>query len=264
MRYPKPRNGLAVSGLRHRARSSPLALRPAERRCPRRRDQYAKAGRFGRRRGVMDWIKGKVMIWAMNRAGAGVPSPNRIMLLRDADGDGVAETKSVFLEGLNSPFGMALIGDKLYVADTDALLQFDYQDGATEIAGAGDQGCRAAGGAHQLSLDEEPCRRARRVAPLCGHRLQQQCGRERARLGKGPRADPGDRSGDWRGSALRHRLAQSGRARLRAANRRAVGGGERAGRVGLRSRARLSHLGARTARSTAGRSAIGASMSTIG
>ncbi len=87
--------------------------------------------------GVMDWIKGKVMIWAMNRAGAGVPSPNRIMLLRDADGDGVAETTSVFLKGLNSPFGMALIGDKLYVADTDALLRFDYQDGATEIAGQG-------------------------------------------------------------------------------------------------------------------------------
>jgi len=87
--------------------------------------------------GVMDWIKGKVMIWAMNRAGAGVPSPNRIMLLRDADGDGVAETTSVFLKGLNSPFGMALIGDKLYVADTDALLRFDYQDGATEIAGEG-------------------------------------------------------------------------------------------------------------------------------
>jgi glucose/arabinose dehydrogenase len=80
-------------------------------------------------------IKGMVMGWMMKRAGAGVPSPNRIMLLRDADGDGVAETKSVFLKDLNSPFGMALIGDKLYVADSDALLSFDYKDGATEIAG---------------------------------------------------------------------------------------------------------------------------------
>ena len=62
-----------------------------------------------------------------------VPSPNRIVLLRDADGDGVAETRSNFLEGLNSPFGLALIGDKLYVADSDALLRFDYSDGATEI-----------------------------------------------------------------------------------------------------------------------------------
>jgi glucose/arabinose dehydrogenase len=73
----------------------------------------------------------------MSFAGAGVPSPNRIMLLRDADGDGVAEAKSVFLEGLNSPFGMALVADKLYVADTDAVLRFDYTDGATKIAGQG-------------------------------------------------------------------------------------------------------------------------------
>jgi len=82
-------------------------------------------------------IKGWAMGLAMNYVGAGGASPNRIVLLRDADGDGVAETKSVFLEGLNSPFGMALIGDKLYVADTDALLRFDYADGATEIAGPG-------------------------------------------------------------------------------------------------------------------------------
>ena len=82
-------------------------------------------------------IKGMIMGWMMNRAGAGVPSSNRIMLLRDADGDGVAETKSVFLKDLNSPFGMALVGDKLYVADSDALLRFDYKDGATEIAGPG-------------------------------------------------------------------------------------------------------------------------------
>jgi glucose/arabinose dehydrogenase len=78
-------------------------------------------------------FKGIVMIMAMNYAGAGVPSPNRIVLLRDSDGDGVAETRHVFLEGLNSPFGMALVGDKLYVADTDALLRFDYREGATKI-----------------------------------------------------------------------------------------------------------------------------------
>ncbi|MGZ8416286.1 MAG: PQQ-dependent sugar dehydrogenase [Methyloceanibacter sp.] len=83
--------------------------------------------------GGVGGIKGMIMAWMMQRAGAGVPSPNRILLLRDADGDGVAETKSVLLEGLNSPFGMALIGDKLYVADTDALLRFDYSEGATEI-----------------------------------------------------------------------------------------------------------------------------------
>ncbi len=87
-----------------------------------------------------DWpgdLKGLMTVWAMNLAGAGVPSPNRITLLRDADGDGVAETRSVFLEGLNSPFGMALIGDRLYVANTDALLRFDYAEGATKIEGEG-------------------------------------------------------------------------------------------------------------------------------
>ena len=78
-------------------------------------------------------FRGWLMAKAMTLAGAGVPSPNRIVLLRDSDGDGVAETRHVFLEGLNSPFGMALVGDKLYVAATDALLRFDYREGATEI-----------------------------------------------------------------------------------------------------------------------------------
>jgi glucose/arabinose dehydrogenase len=78
-------------------------------------------------------FKAWVMDRAMTIAGTAVPSPNRIVLLRDADGDGVAETRRVFLDGLNSPFGMALIGDKLYVANTDALLRFDYPEGATEI-----------------------------------------------------------------------------------------------------------------------------------
>jgi glucose/arabinose dehydrogenase len=73
----------------------------------------------------------------MKRAGAAVPSANRITLLRDADGDGVAETRSAFLEGLNSPFGMALVGDTLYVANTDAVVRFDYQTGQTRISGSG-------------------------------------------------------------------------------------------------------------------------------
>ena len=69
----------------------------------------------------------------MKKAGAGEKSPNKILLLRDRDGDGVAETQSVFLQGLNSPFGMTLVGDTLYVADTDALLKFTYHDGETQI-----------------------------------------------------------------------------------------------------------------------------------
>lgn len=79
--------------------------------------------------GVRGYIMGKVMGWA----GAGVPSPDRITLLRDKDGDGVAEVKSPFLTGLKSPFGMALIGEKLYVANTDAIVEFDYVECATSI-----------------------------------------------------------------------------------------------------------------------------------
>ena len=78
-------------------------------------------------------IKGWVMGIVMKRAGAGTPSANRITLLRDTDGDGVADQRHVLLQGLNSPFGMALIGDQLYVATSDAVLRFPYQTGDTQI-----------------------------------------------------------------------------------------------------------------------------------
>lgn len=76
------------------------------------------------------WVMGKVM----KRAGAAVPSANRIILLRDSDGDGFAELQTPFLEGLHSPFGMALVDDTLYVANTDALVSFPYQEGSTRIS----------------------------------------------------------------------------------------------------------------------------------
>lgn len=82
-------------------------------------------------------IKGWVMKLVMGRASAGVPSANRITLLRDSDGDGVADTRAVFLEGLNSPFGMALVGNDFYVANTDAVLRFPYKDGQTRITDPG-------------------------------------------------------------------------------------------------------------------------------
>lgn len=82
-------------------------------------------------------IKGWIMRTLMDRAGAGVPSANRITLLRDKDGDGRAETRSVLLSGLNSPYGMALVGDTLYVANTDALMAYPYTNGATQISGKG-------------------------------------------------------------------------------------------------------------------------------
>ena len=71
-------------------------------------------------------IKGWLMGLLMKRGGAGVASANRITLLRDTDGDGVADLRTVLVQGLNSPFGMALIGDELYVANTDAVLRFPY------------------------------------------------------------------------------------------------------------------------------------------
>jgi glucose/arabinose dehydrogenase len=78
-------------------------------------------------------IKGRVMKLFMKKAGAGAPSANRITMLRDEDGDGVAETRSVLLEGLNSPFGIALAGNELYVANTDSIVRFHYARGATRI-----------------------------------------------------------------------------------------------------------------------------------
>jgi glucose/arabinose dehydrogenase len=87
--------------------------------------------------GAGDGIRGWVAKMIMARAGAGVPSANRITLLRDADGDGVAESRSVFIDKLNSPFGIALVGDSLYVANTDGVLHFPYTPGTQRIDAAG-------------------------------------------------------------------------------------------------------------------------------
>ena len=79
--------------------------------------------------GIKRWVMKKVM----ERAGAGVPSANRITLLRDADGDGTAETRSVLLDKLISPFGMALVGEQLYVANADGIVRFPFKPGQTRI-----------------------------------------------------------------------------------------------------------------------------------
>jgi glucose/arabinose dehydrogenase len=78
-------------------------------------------------------LRGAVMRWVMGRAGAGGRSANRITLLRDTQGTGVADERHVLLQGLNSPFGMALVGHTLYVADTDAVRRFDFPPGQTRI-----------------------------------------------------------------------------------------------------------------------------------
>jgi glucose/arabinose dehydrogenase len=82
-------------------------------------------------------IKGWFFKRYQKKAGGAVPSANRITLLRDADGDGIAEVRSAFLTGLHSPFGMALVGDTLYVANTDAIVRFPYKTGDTQITASG-------------------------------------------------------------------------------------------------------------------------------
>ena len=79
--------------------------------------------------GIQGWIMGLVM----KRAGAAVPSANRITLLRDINGDGVADIRLPFLEDLHSPFGMVLVGDKFYVANSDAVMRYNYTDGEKQI-----------------------------------------------------------------------------------------------------------------------------------
>jgi glucose/arabinose dehydrogenase len=86
-------------------------------------------------KGIKAWFKKK----AMKKAGAATKSANRITLLRDTDRDGVADVRSVFLSNLNSPFGMALVDNDFYVANTDALVRFPYQDGETAIKAPGIQ-----------------------------------------------------------------------------------------------------------------------------
>ena len=82
--------------------------------------------------GVKGWVMGKVM----QRAGAAVPSANRITLLRDADGNGRAELRSVFIDKLDSPFGMALVGNELFIANTGALVKVPYKSGDVKVSAA--------------------------------------------------------------------------------------------------------------------------------
>jgi glucose/arabinose dehydrogenase len=83
------------------------------------------------------WPRTIVQNMVQRRSGSIVENANRISLLRDANGDGVAEEQFVFLEGLRQPFGMALIGDQLYVANTDSVVRFPYRTGDTRIAHKG-------------------------------------------------------------------------------------------------------------------------------
>jgi len=80
--------------------------------------------------------KDLVMMLLMGQAKGGATPPNRISLLRDRDGDGRADSRTTYIDGLEAPFGMALVGSDLYVADTGALLRYRYVAGADRPAGA--------------------------------------------------------------------------------------------------------------------------------
>ena len=84
-------------------------------------------------KGIKAWVTHLAQQWA----GAAVKSPDRITLLRGLKADGTAETRTVFLQGLHSPFGMALVGTDLYVANTDAIMRYPYREGATTITDPG-------------------------------------------------------------------------------------------------------------------------------
>jgi glucose/arabinose dehydrogenase len=82
------------------------------------------------------WLTNLVAGFLFRQAGAAVPSPNQLVLLRDADEDGVAETRAVLRDDLASPSGIAWADGSLYVANHDAVLRFDYEPGATSLEGA--------------------------------------------------------------------------------------------------------------------------------
>ena len=154
-------------------------------------------------RSVFDYA----MVSTMKRAAAMGVSANRITLLRDADGDGVAEIREVFLDGLNQPFGMALLGDTFYVGNTDGVVAFPYTAGATRITAPGrklvDVQARRA-------LDAQPAAEPRWAEALRRGRLAQQHRRQWHGSRGGPGRHPRTRSRQRHKPHLRRRSAQPG------------------------------------------------------
>jgi glucose/arabinose dehydrogenase len=93
------------------------------------------------KRKIMDWIEAKA------HGGAGSGPSNRILLLRDTNGDGKPDAQSVLIDKLNAPFGIALVGDQLYIADTDAILRYPYKVGDTKVGGDATKVCDLPAGA---------------------------------------------------------------------------------------------------------------------
>ena len=101
-------------------------------------------------------IQGWVMKHLLGKVGAGVPSANRITLLRDANGDGVAEVKTPFMTGLNSPSGMTLFDGALYIANTDSLVRVPYTAGETKITAKPELVVRYPGGGNHWARNVIP------------------------------------------------------------------------------------------------------------
>ena len=201
--------------------------------------------------GLRGWVEG----WVMRRAGSGTPSADRITLLRDVDGDGVAETRSIFLQGLHSPFGMALVGNDFYVADTDAVLRFPYVAGATAITAPATKVVDLPAGPINHHWTKNV------IASPDGSKLYVTVG-SNSNVGENGMAAEEGRAAIWEVDARTgaHRIYAAG---LRNPNglawepayARAVDRGERARRAGQRPRPRLHDRGARRRASTDGRTA---------
>jgi hypothetical protein len=161
------------------------------------------------------------MVSTMRRAAAVGVSPNRITLLRDANGDGVAETREAFLEGLSQPFGMALLGDTFYVGNTDGVVAFPYTSGATPHHRAGAQADRVQA---WRALDAQPAAECGWAEAFRRRGLVQQYRRARLGYRGGPSLYLRTRSGHRQQPRLRLRSAQSRGPRMGAANRKAMDG----------------------------------------
>ena len=176
--------------------------------------------------GIKGWIRKQVM----KRAGAGVPSPDRIILLRDTNGDGLADSQTAFLTGLHSPFGMALIGDQFYVADTDALMRFPYTTGETRINSSGTKVLDFRPGPLTI-IGPKTSLRSRREASVYHCWIEQQRRGKRHRGREGPRAHPRVRFENRSVARLRIRPAQPQWYLMAASQRRVVDSRERARRT---------------------------------
>ena len=185
-RRRRPAAGLQRHRLRRRPRPSALALRAAERRRAGGRDQRARPSRTTAT-ASSGWIAAQAA-WTGPAPARRAPTASPCCATPTATAS--PRRRRRFLAGLHSPFGMALVGDDLYVADTDALLRFPYHAGETQITARRTQGRRPAGAADQPSLDQERHRQPRRPLALCHRRLQQQRRRERlrGRDGRAPRS----------------------------------------------------------------------------